>query len=82
MVKAAIYHNSKKTYTEDDVQAAIAYYKAGHCSNVSLVADKLDVKCSTLHNCFHFSTISGSVGRYALQIDDVGYSDNQTGATA
>ena len=51
MVKAAVYRNPKQTYTEDDVQAAIEYYKAGHCSNVSLVADKFGVKCGTLHNC-------------------------------
>ena len=43
MVKAAMYHNPKQTYTEDDVQA-------GHCSNVSLVADKFGVKRGTLRN--------------------------------
>jgi hypothetical protein len=51
MVKAAIYRNSKKTYTQDDVQGTIAYYKAGHCSNVSLVADKFGVKRGTPRNC-------------------------------
>jgi len=44
MVKAAIYHKLKRTYTEDDVQAEIAYYKAGYCSNISHVADKFGVK--------------------------------------
>src|SRR6267142_7082912 len=39
-----------KTYTEDDVQAAIAYYRAGHCCNISQIADKFGVKRSTLHN--------------------------------
>ena len=49
MVKAAVYRNPKRTYTVD-VQAPIAYYKAGHCSNVSHVADKFGVKRGTLRN--------------------------------
>ena len=57
MVKATIYHNPKRTYTEDDVQAAIAHYKAGHSSNISHVADKFGVKYSTLQN--HLRGIHG-----------------------
>ena len=49
MAKAAIYHNNK-TYTEDDVQAAIVYYRAGHCCNISQIADKFGVKRGTLCN--------------------------------
>jgi len=52
MVKAAIYHKLKRTYTEDDVQAAIAYYKAGHCNNISHVADKFGVLFAIIYEVF------------------------------
>ena len=49
MVKAAISRNDK-TYTEDDIQAAIAYYRAGHHCNISQIANKFGVKRCTLRN--------------------------------
>jgi hypothetical protein len=47
MVRAKVY---RKSYTEQDVQNALDYLRAGHTKNVSLAADTFGVKCGTLHN--------------------------------